>query len=64
MINLKGLCYKNIFLSNTCNLIFSGKIHLVSKTGRVEKSIEAHKGAVLAGRRSFDGSALVTGMII
>ncbi|XP_076095976.1 intraflagellar transport protein 80 homolog [Mytilus galloprovincialis] len=37
-----------------------GKIHLISKTGRVEKSIEAHKGAVLAGRWSYDGSALVT----
>ncbi|OWF41163.1 intraflagellar transport protein 80 homolog [Mizuhopecten yessoensis] len=37
-----------------------GKFHLVNKTGRVEKSVEAHKGAVLAGRWSFDGSAFVT----
>ncbi|KAJ8310611.1 hypothetical protein KUTeg_012476 [Tegillarca granosa] len=37
-----------------------GKFHLISKTGRVEKSVEAHKGAVLSGRWNFDGSALVT----
>lgn len=38
-----------------------GKFHLVSKTGRVEKSIEAHRGAVLAGRWNYEGTALVTG---
>lgn len=27
----------------------------------MEKSIDAHKGAVLSGRWSWDGSALVTG---
>ena len=37
-----------------------GKFHIVGKTGRVEKSVEAHKGAVLAGRWSYDGSALLT----
>ncbi|XP_055502337.1 intraflagellar transport protein 80 homolog [Leucoraja erinacea] len=37
-----------------------GKFHLVSKTGRVEKSIEAHRGAVLAGRWNYEGTALVT----
>nr|XP_057935120.1 intraflagellar transport protein 80 homolog isoform X1 [Doryrhamphus excisus]XP_057935121.1 intraflagellar transport protein 80 homolog isoform X1 [Doryrhamphus excisus] len=37
-----------------------GKFHLVSKTGRVEKSVDAHKGAVLAGRWNHDGTALVT----
>ncbi|XP_053278513.1 intraflagellar transport protein 80 homolog [Pleuronectes platessa] len=37
-----------------------GKFHLVSKTGRIEKSVDAHKGAVLAGRWNFDGTALVT----
>ncbi|CAB1347800.1 unnamed protein product [Coregonus sp. 'balchen'] len=34
--------------------------HLVSKTGRIEKSVEAHKGAVLAGRWNYDGTALIT----
>uniref|UniRef100_A0A667YLZ0 Intraflagellar transport 80 homolog (Chlamydomonas) n=1 Tax=Myripristis murdjan TaxID=586833 RepID=A0A667YLZ0_9TELE len=33
-----------------------GKFHLASKTGRIEKSVEAHKGAVLAGRWNYDGS--------
>ncbi|XP_007886712.1 intraflagellar transport protein 80 homolog [Callorhinchus milii] len=37
-----------------------GKFHLVSKTGRVEKSVEAHRGAVLAGRWNCEGTALVT----
>lgn len=29
--------------------------------GRIEKSVEAHKGAVLAGKWNFDGTALITG---
>ncbi|XP_066565457.1 intraflagellar transport protein 80 homolog isoform X2 [Amia ocellicauda] len=37
-----------------------GKFHLVSKTGRIEKSVEAHRGAVLAGRWNYDGTALIT----
>ncbi|MBN3310460.1 IFT80 protein, partial [Amia calva] len=36
------------------------KFHLVSKTGRIEKSVEAHRGAVLAGRWNYDGTALIT----
>ncbi|XP_025144829.2 intraflagellar transport protein 80 homolog isoform X2 [Bubalus bubalis] len=37
-----------------------GKFHLISKLGRVEKSVEAHSGAVLAGRWNYEGTALVT----
>uniref|UniRef100_A0A8B9LBR6 Intraflagellar transport 80 homolog (Chlamydomonas) n=1 Tax=Astyanax mexicanus TaxID=7994 RepID=A0A8B9LBR6_ASTMX len=37
-----------------------GKFHLISKTGRIEKSVEAHRGAVLAGRWNYDGTALIT----
>ncbi|XP_065841132.1 intraflagellar transport protein 80 homolog [Oscarella lobularis] len=37
-----------------------GKFHLISKSGRVEKSVEAHRGAVLMARWSHDGTALVT----
>ncbi|XP_048361821.1 intraflagellar transport protein 80 homolog isoform X2 [Sphaerodactylus townsendi] len=37
-----------------------GKFHLISKSGRVEKSVEAHCGAVLAGRWNYEGAALVT----
>ncbi|XP_071638493.1 uncharacterized protein Oseg5 isoform X2 [Temnothorax longispinosus] len=39
---------------------FSGKYHLVNKNGRIEKSIDAHKGATTVGRWSSDGSALLT----
>ncbi|XP_067210138.1 intraflagellar transport protein 80 homolog isoform X2 [Linepithema humile] len=37
-----------------------GKYHLVNKNGRIEKSIDAHKGATILGRWSNDGSALLT----
>ncbi|XP_071838228.1 intraflagellar transport protein 80 homolog [Apostichopus japonicus] len=37
-----------------------GKYHLISKSGRVEKSVDAHRGAVLCGRWSYDGSAMAT----
>ncbi|KAL8593908.1 hypothetical protein ACOMHN_048345 [Nucella lapillus] len=37
-----------------------GKIHIINRSGRVEKTTEAHKGAVLSGRWSYDGTALVT----
>ncbi|NWV07561.1 IFT80 protein, partial [Ptilonorhynchus violaceus] len=37
-----------------------GKFHLISKLGRLEKSVEAHCGAVLAGRWNYEGTALVT----
>ncbi|XP_078612464.1 intraflagellar transport protein 80 homolog isoform X2 [Branchiostoma floridae x Branchiostoma japonicum] len=37
-----------------------GKFHLISRLGRVEKSVEAHKGAVLSGRWSYDGTAMAT----
>lgn len=43
------------------NVIFSGKFHLVNKNGRIEKSVNAHKGATLLGRWSYDGTALFTG---
>jgi intraflagellar transport protein 80 len=34
---------------------------LVSKNGRIEKSIPAHNGAIISGKWSYDGSALLTG---
>ena len=37
-----------------------GKFHLLSNGGRIEKSIEAHKGAVLCGKWSYDGNAFAT----
>lgn len=38
-----------------------GKFRLIGHNGRVEKTVEAHKGAALCGRWSFDGNDLVTG---
>lgn len=37
-----------------------GKFHFVSRNGRIEKSVEAHRGAVLSARWSHDGSAMAT----
>ncbi|XP_069692429.1 intraflagellar transport protein 80 homolog isoform X2 [Periplaneta americana] len=37
-----------------------GKFHLINKNGRIEKSVEAHQGAVLTGRWSYDGAGLLT----
>ena len=37
-----------------------GKYHFISRNGRIEKTVEAHTGAVLAVRWSYDGSALAT----
>ncbi|KOC63788.1 Intraflagellar transport protein 80 like protein [Habropoda laboriosa] len=37
-----------------------GKYHLVNKNGRIEKSIDAHKGATTVGRWNNDGTALLT----
>lgn len=39
-----------------------GKFYLISKTGRVEKAVEAHVGAVLSVRWSYDGASLLTGI--
>lgn len=38
-----------------------GKFHILNRNGRIERSIEAHKGAVLVGQWSNDGSGLLTG---
>ena len=37
-----------------------GRFLLVSKAGRVEKTVEGHKGAVLGTRWGHDGTALLT----
>ncbi|CAG0919935.1 unnamed protein product, partial [Notodromas monacha] len=38
-----------------------GKFYLMSLSGRIERSVEAHRGAVLCGRWSHDGAGVVTG---
>lgn len=35
---------------------------MISRSGRVEKAVDAHKGAVLMARWSFDGASLLTGL--
>ncbi|XP_060517914.1 intraflagellar transport protein 80 homolog [Cylas formicarius] len=37
-----------------------GKFHIMTKTGRIERSVEAHKGAALVGQWSNDGTGLLT----
>jgi hypothetical protein len=41
--------------------IFKGKYYLMSKNGKIEKTVDAHKGAVICCRWSYDGTMLVTG---
>ena len=43
---------------------FAGKVRFISKVGRVEKIVDAHRGAVIDLRWSFDGSALLTGVCV
>ncbi|XP_065217449.1 intraflagellar transport protein 80 homolog isoform X2 [Planococcus citri] len=38
-----------------------GKFHIIGKNGRTEKTADAHRGAVLVGKWSSDGSSLLTG---
>jgi len=38
-----------------------GKLLLIARTGRIEKSVDAHLGAVLATRWSCTGNDLITG---
>ena len=38
-----------------------GRLQLVGKGGRMEKPVEAHRGACLAARWSWDGAGIVTG---
>ena len=40
--------------------VFSGRFLLVSSLGRVEKAVEAHKGAMLGALWSHEGTALLT----
>ncbi|XP_050301884.1 intraflagellar transport protein 80 homolog [Anthonomus grandis grandis] len=37
-----------------------GRFHIINRTGRIERSVEAHKGAVLVGQWSGDGTSLLT----
>ncbi|GLV42372.1 Outer segment 5 [Carabus blaptoides fortunei] len=37
-----------------------GRFHIINRNGRIERSIEGHKGAVLVGRWSHDGAGLLT----
>lgn len=37
-----------------------GRFLLVSRSGRVEKSVEGHKGAILGTKWLSDGTALLT----
>lgn len=38
-----------------------GKFYIINKTGRIERTVEAHKGAVLIGQWGNDGVSLLTG---
>jgi intraflagellar transport protein 80 len=38
-----------------------GCFYLVNRSGRIEKKVSAHRGAIVCARWSYDGSAIVTG---
>lgn len=38
-----------------------GKFYMCSKMGKIDKVVEAHKGAILSLSWNYEGSALVTG---
>ena len=38
-----------------------GKFFIMSKNGKIEKSVDAHKGACICVKWSYDGAMLVTG---
>ena len=40
-----------------------GRFYICSKTGRIEKVIDAHKGAILSLKWNYDGTALATCII-
>ncbi|KAF5299047.1 hypothetical protein FQA39_LY11593 [Lamprigera yunnana] len=37
-----------------------GKFHIINRNGRIERSVDAHKGAILMGQWSHDGAGLLT----
>ncbi|KAJ3655370.1 hypothetical protein Zmor_014503 [Zophobas morio] len=37
-----------------------GKFHIMNRSGRIERSVDAHKGAVLVGQWGNDGAGLLT----
>nr|XP_023025824.1 intraflagellar transport protein 80 homolog [Leptinotarsa decemlineata] len=38
-----------------------GKFHIMNRAGKIERSVEAHKGAILVGQWGNDGTGLLTG---
>lgn len=54
----------NISKSSDLILLTSsdGKFYIINKSGRIERAVEAHKGAILVGQWSHDGSGLLTGL--
>jgi intraflagellar transport protein 80 len=37
-----------------------GKFHIMNRSGRIERSVDAHKGAILVGQWGNDGAGLLT----
>lgn len=37
-----------------------GKFHILNRSGRIERSVDAHKGAILVGQWGNDGASLLT----
>ncbi|XP_076064271.1 intraflagellar transport protein Oseg5 [Oratosquilla oratoria] len=52
----KGKVGSEVFLLTAAD----GKFYIIAKNGRIEKAVDAHRGAILVGRWSHDGNSLVT----
>ena len=59
--SLSGSRPKNITLDMFVIGASDGKFYFVQRNGKIDKSVEAHKGAVLVAKWSHDGSGLATG---
>ena len=54
------VAFTAVFTDKKHWVVFLGKFILISRSGRIEKSVEAHRGAVLCARWSPSGTDLLT----
>ncbi|CAL4111796.1 unnamed protein product, partial [Meganyctiphanes norvegica] len=54
--SMKSKVGSEVFLMTAAD----GKFYIVGRNGRIEKSVEAHRGAALAGKWSHDGQGMLT----
>jgi len=53
--------YKRISIIYVIYFFVIGKLHLMSKITKIDKTVDAHEGNATVGKWSPDGSTLLTG---